>query len=49
MCDSQTGECLADSPVVSTGTDCPTISKKNTMRTPKVTAVLVFQCLQILT
>lgn len=26
MCDSQTGECLADSPVVSTGTDCPTIS-----------------------
>ncbi|XP_010006695.1 PREDICTED: laminin subunit alpha-4 [Chaetura pelagica] len=26
MCDSQTGECLADSPEVSTGTDCPTIS-----------------------
>uniref|UniRef100_A0A672UYI4 Laminin subunit alpha-4 n=1 Tax=Strigops habroptila TaxID=2489341 RepID=A0A672UYI4_STRHB len=26
MCDSQTGECLADSPQVSTGTDCPTIS-----------------------
>ncbi|XP_031467021.1 laminin subunit alpha-4 isoform X1 [Phasianus colchicus] len=26
MCDSQTGECLADSPVISTGTDCPTIS-----------------------
>ncbi|XP_015714210.1 laminin subunit alpha-4 [Coturnix japonica] len=26
MCDSQTGECLADSPLVSTGTDCPTIS-----------------------
>ncbi|XP_010215106.1 PREDICTED: laminin subunit alpha-4 [Tinamus guttatus] len=26
MCDSQTGECLADSPGVSTGTDCPTIS-----------------------
>uniref|UniRef100_A0A8C3TYF0 Laminin subunit alpha-4 n=1 Tax=Catharus ustulatus TaxID=91951 RepID=A0A8C3TYF0_CATUS len=26
MCDSQTGECLADSPEVSTDTDCPTIS-----------------------
>ncbi|KAK2534799.1 Lama4 [Columba guinea] len=26
MCDSQTGECLADSPEVSSGTDCPTIS-----------------------
>ncbi|KFV64282.1 Laminin subunit alpha-4 [Dryobates pubescens] len=26
MCDSQTGECLADSPEASTGTDCPTIS-----------------------
>uniref|UniRef100_A0A8B9RYI1 Laminin subunit alpha-4 n=1 Tax=Accipiter nisus TaxID=211598 RepID=A0A8B9RYI1_9AVES len=26
MCDSQTGECLADSPELSTGTDCPTIS-----------------------
>uniref|UniRef100_A0A8V0YED5 Laminin subunit alpha-4 n=1 Tax=Gallus gallus TaxID=9031 RepID=A0A8V0YED5_CHICK len=26
MCDSRTGECLADSPLVSTGTDCPTIS-----------------------
>ncbi|XP_051469051.1 laminin subunit alpha-4 isoform X2 [Apus apus] len=26
MCDSQTGECLADAPEVSTGTDCPTIS-----------------------
>uniref|UniRef100_A0A8C0B563 Laminin subunit alpha-4 n=1 Tax=Buteo japonicus TaxID=224669 RepID=A0A8C0B563_9AVES len=26
MCDSETGECLADSPEVSTGTDCPTIS-----------------------
>uniref|UniRef100_A0A663LXL1 Laminin subunit alpha-4 n=1 Tax=Athene cunicularia TaxID=194338 RepID=A0A663LXL1_ATHCN len=26
MCDSHTGECLADSPEVSTGTDCPTIS-----------------------
>ncbi|XP_027548756.1 laminin subunit alpha-4 isoform X3 [Neopelma chrysocephalum] len=26
MCDSQTGECLADSPEASTDTDCPTIS-----------------------
>ncbi|NXH10683.1 LAMA4 protein, partial [Bucco capensis] len=26
MCDSQTGECLADSADVSAGTDCPTIS-----------------------
>ncbi|KFP02184.1 Laminin subunit alpha-4 [Calypte anna] len=26
MCDSKTGECLADSPELSTGTDCPTIS-----------------------
>ncbi|NXS28960.1 LAMA4 protein, partial [Pomatostomus ruficeps] len=26
MCDSQTGECLADSPEVSTDTGCPTIS-----------------------
>jgi len=32
MCDSQTGECLADSPEVSTGTDCPTISKNIIMR-----------------
>lgn len=36
MCDSQTGECLADSPELSTGTDCPTISKMIIMRTPKL-------------
>lgn len=48
MCDSQTGECLADSPEVSTGTDCPTISKI-IMRTPKINIALLFRCLQILT
>lgn len=49
MCDSQTGECLADSPEVSTGTDCPTISKKIIMKTPKINITLVVRCLQILT
>lgn len=41
-CDSQTGECLADSPAVSTGTDCPTISKKTVRGTSRL------RCLQIL-
>lgn len=49
MCDSQTGECLADSPEVSSGTDCPTISKKTIMTTPKINIGLIFTCLEILT
>lgn len=49
MCDSLTGECLADSPQVSTGTDCPTISKKIIMRTLNINISLVFRCLQTLT
>lgn len=49
MCDSQTGECLADSPEVSTGTDCPTISKNIIMKTPTINIALIFRSLQILT
>lgn len=46
MCDSQTGECLADSPEVSTDTDCPTISKNFIMKTPKINIALILRSLQ---
>lgn len=49
MCDSQTGECLADSPEVSTDTDCPTISKSLIIKKPIINIALIFRSLQILT